>query len=157
MNDMNAKLNWRHSHCQWPDGCENPVENQDTGLCASHGAYQRKLDKDKTKGDVKRSAIAKVSEKQQQKLAVYSRMKGPWIKNKRCAVFKDRMAVDIHHKMGKVGYADKWAYENDIPLLIDQRFWLAVSRDGHNEITRRSQWALDKGFSLPRNTYRPAA
>ncbi len=45
---------------------------------------------------------------------------------------------------------DLWAKENDIILLLDERFWLSVSMDGHEKIGREDEWAKTLGFSLPR-------
>jgi len=97
-----------------------------------------------------RPAIAKISGKQARAVSQYSRIKADWIKGKRCAVFPELEATEVHHKQGKVGYADDWARENEIPLLIDVRFWLPVSWKGHRKITDESQWAFDMGFTLLR-------
>jgi len=136
--------------CTWDGGCDRPIENHDTGLCATHGAILRKQQRNKLKEKKKRIPIAKVSFKMKKELAIYTAIKGPWIKNKRCAVYPHYKATDIHHMMGKVGFADKWARENNIPLLIDKRFWLPVSRIAHNKITDDTQWAIKNGYSLPR-------
>lgn len=58
---------------------------------------------------------------------------------------------DIHHKCGRIGFADDWAREHDIPLLIDPRFFLAVSREGHQWIEEHPGKARLIGYSLPRN------
>lgn len=68
-----------------------------------------------------------------------------------CAVYPKLKATEIHHMKGRVGYADQWARENDIPLLVDRRFFLAVSSAGHRKITDNSKWALEMGYSLKRN------
>lgn len=63
------------------------------------------------------------------------------------------MGSDVHHKMGRVGYADAWARENDIPLLLDVRYFLAVTRKGHQWIedgANRKQ-ALALGYIIPRS------
>lgn len=60
------------------------------------------------------------------------------------------MDSDIHHKMGRVGYADQWARDNDISLLIDIRFFLAVSREGHIWIESNREEAEKKGYILSR-------
>ena len=59
---------------------------------------------------------------------------------------------DIHHKKGRSinSYADQWAKENDIPLFIDPRFFLAVSRVGHKKIETHPKWAKANGYSLSR-------
>jgi hypothetical protein len=63
---------------------------------------------------------------------------------------------DIHHVKGRYGYADQWAYENDISLLIDVRFFLACSRAGHRwiENSHNREMAMKKGWILTRqDTY----
>ena len=46
----------------------------------------------------------------------------------------------------------KRARENEVPLLMDERFWLPVSREGHNKITDDSKWASDNGYTFLRVT-----
>lgn len=59
---------------------------------------------------------------------------------------------DIHHKKGRSinSYADQWAKENDIPLFIDPRFFLAVTREAHQRIETHPKWAKENGYSLSR-------
>lgn len=54
--------------------------------------------------------------------------------NKFCRIFCGKLAVEVHHVARRVGYADQFARDNDIPLLIDVRYFMAVSREGHNWI-----------------------
>lgn len=58
------------------------------------------------------------------------------------------MESDIHHRAKRQGYADDWARENNIPLLIDPRFFLAVSREGHQWIELHPKEAKALGYSL---------
>lgn len=74
------------------------------------------------------------------------------LKSKICPVFPAKLVTDIHHKKGRIGFADEWAKENNIPLLIDTRFFLAVSRKGHEQIENNPIWAKENGFSLDRLT-----
>lgn len=60
------------------------------------------------------------------------------------------MESDIHHKMGRTGFADKWARDNDISLLIDARFFLAVSRRDHQWIELHPNEAKKLGYSYSR-------
>jgi len=84
-------------------------------------------------------------------LREYSRKKQNWIKGKRCAVIPHLPATDIHHMKGRVGYADQWARDNDVPLLIDERHWLPVSRAGHMRIEENPAWARKMGYSENRS------
>lgn len=48
-------------------------------------------------------------------------------------------ATEIHHKKGRIG-----------SLLLNQKYWLAVSRKGHQQIEACPEWAKENGFSLDR-------
>lgn len=58
---------------------------------------------------------------------------------------------DVHHKMGKVGYADQEALSKNITLMIDVRYFLPVCRGCHNYIEDHPEESYKKGFSLKRN------
>lgn len=45
----------------------------------------------------------------------------------------------VHHKKGRIE-----------SLLLDQRYWLAVSDEGHREIELNPKWAKEMGYSLSR-------
>ncbi|MCO6358533.1 hypothetical protein [Roseivirga pacifica] len=59
---------------------------------------------------------------------------------------------DVHHKRGRsiTTYADEWAREMDVPLLIDPRHFLGVSRRGHEYIETHPEIAYKKGWSEKR-------
>lgn len=67
-----------------------------------------------------------------------------------CPVFINKSVTDVHHMKGKEGFADDWARDNDVPLLIDIRFFLAVSRAGHDKIENNPIWAKEMGYSVDR-------
>lgn len=75
-----------------------------------------------------------------------------WFKsqNRKCAVCNVRPTEDVHHKMGRQGYSDKWAETLDIPLLLDIRHWLNVCRTCHTEIELNPEWAKENNYSLNR-------
>lgn len=54
----------------------------------------------------------------------------PW-----CAVLPRRRANQVHHMRGRHG-----------ALLLDERYWLAVSQAGHNWITAHPKQARARGF-----------
>ncbi len=58
--------------------------------------------------------------------------------NLRCPITNER-TTDIHHKKGRIE-----------SLLLDTRYWLAVSRNGHREIEENPDWAKEQGYSLSR-------
>jgi hypothetical protein len=130
--------------------CGNIVENKDTGLCASCGAEQRKAARASLKTKEKKP-IRKVSEKREFELIDYNREAKKFLIGKNCVHFKKQKATEVHHMIGRIGYADDWARERHITLLMDKRFWLPVSHDAHELITNNTQWAIDAGYSFKRN------
>ena len=50
-------------------------------------------------------------------------------------------STDVHHRMGRVG-----------ELLLKEEFWLSTCRQCHNYIELNPAWAIEKGFSLLRNS-----
>lgn len=52
-----------------------------------------------------------------------------------CAVMPDRRSETIHHQRGRAG-----------PLLLDERFWIAVSLDGHRWIEDHKDEARKRGL-----------
>ena len=53
----------------------------------------------------------------------YLAAKRAFLAGKQCAVYPTLRATEIHHIRGRLG-----------PLLNDERYWLAVSRQGHRWI-----------------------
>lgn len=148
--------------------CINQVENKETGLCASCSHAMRKAERQQIKDNNKRiqqikkaketkkqfNPISKVSGKMAKLLSQYNKRRPEWIRGKFCEIREKCSglpAVECHHKMGKAGYADEYARMNDIPLLLDERYWLPACSDCHRLITDDSGLALEKGYSLPRN------
>jgi hypothetical protein len=37
-----------------------------------------------------------------------------------------------------------------MPYLLDERFWLPTSSEGHKKITENSAWAWEMGYSFKR-------
>jgi endogenous inhibitor of DNA gyrase (YacG/DUF329 family) len=96
--------------------------------------------------------INKQSKKHSKVLSKYSTIRKEFLskpENKYCRVNRS-VATQVHHMMGKIGYADDWARDNDIPLWLDVRWFLPVSHEGHREIEENPEWAKEKGFSLDR-------
>jgi len=50
---------------------------------------------------------------------------------------------DLHHKAGRIGYADKYARDNGIKLLWDVRFFMAICRIHHNKCDVDPVWAKE--------------
>lgn len=101
---------------------------------------------------IRKQPVKPVSGKQKILLAKYHKQRLVFLskpENKKCPVFS-LPTTEIHHKQGRKGYADDWARENNVPLLLDERFWLAVSRTGHRKIEENPTWAKREGFSVSR-------
>jgi len=146
--------------------CGKPIENRDTGLCASCAKLQRKAEqtaakdannlaikllKQQKKNSLPRKSVSKVSAKRKAENPVYSARRVIFLEGKQCAVYPDLKATEIHHQAGRRGYIDQYAYENKISAFLDERYWLAVSEAGHIKIEADTIWAKDKGFSIVRS------
>lgn len=126
------------------EDCNNPIENRDTGLCASCSKANRKLEADTRKQALKKASqkqIAKVSDKMAAALREYSKASKQFLKqNPKCIVFPNLPAVEVHHGKGRA----------TIELLLDQQYWKPVSREGHTWIHANPQEAIERGFSYSR-------
>ena len=99
-----------------------------------------------------RRSIKRVSDKAITNNRVYSiERKKHLQENPQCAVYPELASTEIHHMKGRRGFADEWARNAGVPLLLDKRFWLAVSNKAHKRITEDSKWALAKGYSVLRS------
>lgn len=97
--------------------------------------------------------INKKSKKRQKEEIIYFKKRAEFLnkkENKKCAVFPSLHTTDVHHKKGRIGYADDISRLNGISLYLDERFWLAVSRKGHDKIENNPKWAKENGYSLDR-------
>lgn len=130
-----------------PCGSDKTERN---GKCASCNRMERKLASAAIPEDPK--PIAKQSDEMKRMMSLYVRKKARWIKGKKCAVIPTLPATDVHHSAGRGihAYYDEWAQERGICLLMDERFWVPVSREGHTEIENRPAWAKRMGFSEDR-------
>lgn len=121
-----------------------------TQYCASCNRLERKAATARIPDDPE--PIKKQSDEMKRMMALYVRKKAKWIRGKKCAVMPHLPATDVHHSAGRGihSYYDEWAQERGICLLLDERFWIPVSREGHIEIERRPEWAKRMGFSEDR-------
>lgn len=139
------------------EGCDNPVENRDTGLCATHNREARKIAKPK-----KIYQIPKQSAKRKVLDAEYDRKRKAFLKKHQvCIVCKLPAADSIQHLKGRDGYADEWARENNIPLLLDERYWAPIHSFNlnpnygvscHSYVNDHPDWAIKNGYALERLT-----
>lgn len=104
----------------------------------------------KTSTNKKPKPIRKVSEKQEKLNKEYSKLRVEFLslpENQICPITKTS-TTDVHHKKGRKGFADEWARENNIPLIIDVRFFMAVSREGHDKIHNNPIWAKELKYLI---------
>lgn len=87
----------------------------------------------------KPKAIRKNSVKRTKENKEYLVLRDVFLNGKRCAVFPEKRATQVHHKKGRIG-----------KLLCDVRFFLPVSAEGHKKIEENPEWAKEKGYSLNR-------
>lgn len=141
----------KNKKCQ-NKGCENtftPFKTTDK-YCSFSCAKSNQKSQKKVYTPIK-----KKSDKRKKQEAIYLKKRADFLnkkENKKCPVFPNLPTTDVHHKKGRVGFADAWARHNGINLYLDERFWLAVSRKGHQKIENNPIWAKEKGFSLDRLT-----
>lgn len=89
----------------------------------------------------KQYSIPKVSEKRKIDNLKYSAQRIIFLgkkENKICPI-TGWPTTDIHHKKGRVG-----------DLFLDEKYWVALSREGHQYVEDNPEWAKENGFSLDR-------
>lgn len=135
-----SKLLWQCTY----DDCQAPRVGN-AKYCHTHLKGFEKMARDVKKTAEKKAVpLNKVSDKRKEQNALYLKMLAKWLPGKRCEVCRDngikRDAQQCHHKKGR---------END--LLLEQKYWLPVCSECHRFITDNSAWAIQEGYSLPRN------
>ena len=117
--------------------CGNIAERN--GKCASCNRLERNAQKPKPKKEA--AKLPKFSDKMEKALKVYSLQRRLFLEDHpKCAVYPHLHATEVHHKKGRA----------TIELLLDEEFWLPVSRIAHHEIENNPHWARSMGYSLSR-------
>lgn len=84
----------------------------------------------------------KPSTKRQKRNKAYSEARETYLdKHFWCEVCKDEIAIEVHHKQGRLG-----------KLLTDQENFLAVCKPCHYKIEHNRTWAYEQGFLVKRNS-----
>ena len=120
------------------EGCDNPIENRDTKLCASHSAERRKAERDSKKVKVVKQ-VKKVSNKRKDELKEYVKLRKSFLlHNTDCELKLEGCTVkasEIHHAAGRTG-----------KNFLDTNTWRAACSSchfkNHNELSaeeRRSK------------------
>lgn len=115
-----------------------PIENQDTGLCASCGRELRKSLKVKVKVV---HPVKKVTEKRAKQNREYLKMREDFLIQYPVCQVKDcqKKSAHVHHRRGR---------QND--LLTNPEWFLAICEDHHIYYTEHSKEAIEKGISVSR-------
>jgi len=96
--------------------------------------------------------INKKSNKQSSLLRIYVTIRKEYLarpENQKCFIEGcKRKPNTIEHRAGRKGFADKWARMNDIPLLIDERFFAPCCLHHNLELENNSE--LSKKYQLSR-------
>jgi len=126
-------------YCSIPE-CDNLPERN--GKCSTHNHAERKAGKDALKEPKKRARIKPRSTKRALQEKVYNDLVRVWKVGKKCAIRGcSDDCHDAHHMAGKEG-----------ELLLNSKYWLPICRTHHTFITTNSRWAIENGYSLPRNS-----
>lgn len=138
--------------------CGNPkIENRDLGLCATCGALVRKAERKELKPRKEFVKLSPISDDRTRLNHKYDRARDRFLKGKQCAArftheCNFHNVKTIHHMQGRVGFADDYARENDIPLLIDERFFLPLCLNSHKYINDNPKFAWENQYSFKRIT-----
>lgn len=134
--------------------CGNPVENRETGKCSSCAHAERRAARVKPQSDSK--PMNKMSPKTADVNRRYLNRLKSWKKGKKCAgTFPHDCngLITCHHMVGRGNhFYDEYATDHEIPLTLDERFWLPLCINAHEYVTVNSKWACENGYSFLRLT-----
>jgi hypothetical protein len=127
-----------HANCRYSE-CEKEFKKfkSTDKYCSSSCELLDKGFKEKKKP----KPIPNVSDKRKIDNLKYSALRIEFLgkkENRICPITK-KPTTDIHHKKGRIG-----------SLLLDTRFWIALSREGHRFVEENPIWAKENGYSLNR-------
>ena len=126
--------------CQICGAVFKPFKTTDS--CCSYDCMIIYQNDRKSSKPTPRKPIPVMSVKRKKENAIYLKDRIDFLnkpENKMCRVFPKLNATEVHHMKGRTG-----------KLFLDQNFWLAVSRKGHQKIEMNPDWAKENGFSLNR-------
>ena len=135
--------------------CEQSAPEQPliAGKCKTH-YWQFRSTKWKKSEPKEKKPIPKVSAKRKIENREYTIKRLQFLaqpENQRCfiEVCKNR-ADTIEHTMGRKGFADDWARENNVSLLLDVRFWKPCCNEHNLELERNPE--LSQKYQLSKIT-----
>ncbi len=121
---------------------------------ACQRAHEKELrDKKSGEGSKKKKNIAPVSDKKLEELAMYRPIRDEYLSaHKECEVDDcNRRSTNLHHKMGRSGYADEESRFKGIKLLWDVRYFMACCHICHPfriHHEANDGWARKNGYIL---------
>jgi len=101
----------------------------------------------KTKSKKYPKPIPKVSQKMKIELLQYSADRTIFLAGKTCFIDGcNKKANTIEHTRGRKGFADEWARDNKVSLLLDKRFWQPCCIEHNLELENNPE--LSKQYQL---------
>lgn len=140
------------------EGCSNPVFSHN--YCRFHQALRtdekwlRTMEKKNSPTIAKKKkayVIPNISAKRLSDLATYRPIRDEYQKEHPICEVHDcnKPANNLHHKMGRIGFADDWARFEGIKLLWDVRFFMNCCETCHPQrIHENSEWAYEHGYLI---------
>lgn len=105
----------------------------------------------------RKKRIKPASDKRQRLRKIYASIRNRMLtENRVCPVcleiFGESVRCrEIHHIMGRTGYSSEIMKRMEIPLLIDEKYLLAVSGKGHRWIHDNPKEATEKGWLISKS------
>ena len=137
------------SECE-PSAPEQPLI---AGKCKTH-YWQFRSTKWKKSEPKEIKPIPKFSKKREKENREYTIKRLQFLaqpENLRCFIEGcNKRADTIEHTMGRKGFADDWARENNVSLLLDVRFWKPCCNEHNLELERNPE--LSQRYQLSKIT-----
>ena len=137
------------SECE-PSAPEQPLI---AGKCKTH-YWQFRSTKWKKSEPKERKPIPKFSKKREKENREYTIKRLLFLaqpENLRCFIDGcNKRADTIEHLRGRKGFADDWARENNVSLLLDVRFWKPCCNEHNLELERNPE--LSQKYQLSKIT-----
>ena len=84
---------------------------------------------------LRRIPLRPMSKKRQKESRIYSKKRADFLDGKMCEICGTRRAVDVHHRLGRLGGA-----------YLDEKTWMALCRTDHDFIHRNPSLAREMGY-----------
>ena len=111
--------------------------------CPCTDCVSERVEKEKAKPPKIKAKIKPVSDKRKKEDALYQLERVLFLRqpeNQKCPI-TGKPTTDVHHMKGRIG-----------DLLLNKKYWIALSREGHKYVEENPEWAKENGYSLNRLT-----